>query len=429
MNPQAIERGAASGGLPDRFRSSWAQAQGSTFVAWWRQALGRLLDDPATEAALPRAATRRVLGREDEALEQEVLPRLDADRRERLLAELASAEPADAALAGCVLDLLASHRPFLVAEEILKRRSTRVERNLLEEVLGGLAPRTFFAAHLAPAALERLQRARPEAFAPTDPVRGTAELRELAAGFDEQALDEPEGGAVAAWRSLLREPAAFDYGCGLGALASVLSEQFEASGGDIYEHLPTGELSRALAWLRMTRCLDRAPAHDDERVVRLDLRPGPDSPPAEGRFSAVTCNGVLEHVLDPGAFEAVGRKLVRLLRPGGVLVLNASPTLLGFDSHHAIHRAWGALLHRLPALQSLPRLRDGWRAGYTHRVSRRRLLAALGEDARPPRERWPQEATVRARFGRATPLALPLLRFVGRTELAPAHAWVVHRRL
>ena len=413
--------------LPASFRQAWSRARGSAFAAWWREAIARALENPATERALPRERTRSVLGREDEAIERELLPRLRASRRERLLRALARAEPVDALVAGCVLDLLASHRPFLVADELLKDRTARIEGNFLEEALRGLSPAGFFAAHLAPPAFAELRAAWPAGFEPAAEPSGPEALQRLALGLDESAVPRGARAVVRAWRGLLDAPRAFDYGCGLGALTAVLGEEFDASGGDIYEHAPVGELSRAVAWLRTTRELGAPPPDETEGLVRLDLAPGEDSPPADGRFSVVTCNGVLEHVIEPAAFEAVTAKLVRLLRPGGVLVLNASPTRLGIDGHHALHPAWGILLHRVPALQA--RFGERWRAGYTHRVGRRRLREALGAGLRGPRVIWPQAATVRRRFGPLAPAALPLLRALGGTELAPTHAWVLHRRV
>ena len=113
-------------------------------------------------------------------------------------------------------------------------------------------------------------------------------------------------------RVRLRGAAVLDVGCGAG----LLSEALALEGADVTALDLAPELIRV------------AQLHARESGARVDYRVQPVEALAEempGRFDAVTCMEMLEHVPDPFAVIAA---CTRLLRPGGTLfvsTLNRTP--------------------------------------------------------------------------------------------------------
>jgi len=76
---------------------------------------------------------------------------------------------------------------------------------------------------------------------------------------------------------------------------------------------------------------------DGNATTRPDLVSDLHSVPLEdARFDCAVCTGTLEHVADPGA---VGRELVRLLKPGGIAYIDV-PFMQGFHADPDDFRRW-----------------------------------------------------------------------------------------
>jgi methionine biosynthesis protein MetW len=140
-----------------------------------------------------------------------------------------------------------------------------------------------------------------------------------------------------------------DVGCGRGAVASLLSERFEAVHG-----VDTDEEALAKA------------AERGVDVARVDLDREP-LPFEEGYFDAVVSLDVIEHVLDPGTFV---RELARVLRPGGKVYL-ATPNVRFLGYLRTL-----LLQGRFPLTSSDP---QGWQGGHIHFFTNGDLEALLQE--------------------------------------------------
>jgi SAM-dependent methyltransferase len=92
-----------------------------------------------------------------------------------------------------------------------------------------------------------------------------------------------------------------DVGCGAGGMAPLLAPKFPFVAGV--------DLSLTLA---------RTAAGRGMRAACADLDEG-DLPYADATFDAAVCCDVMEHVFDPVVFV---RRIARILRPGGTLVLS-----------------------------------------------------------------------------------------------------------
>lgn len=384
-----------------------------------------------TTPAWYREGLARVRGREAAFLRDAVLPGLDPGLRDRLVHELAHGDDRVLALLLAAMLAMPTHRPFFIAAEVVKAAAL-VERRVLDDALAFLAPRGFYAAHLPPEEAIRLAAVAPEAFAARP--RSMAEIAAIVRSLEFVA--RAAGRSVEhAWRThlaLVEEPTAFDYGCGAGALMDAFAADFRVEGGDLFEGRPCDHLHPVLAVLRLARSPDEAIDGQGRiaspRVVRLDSCPAASSPPSGRQYGVVTSIGVMEHVMDDGAFDAVLRKTFSLVRPGGVLLLNANPTLVGHDGHHALNPWLGVVLHRWPWLARQPPFLGRWREGFCRRVSLRSLLEPLRDESVAPVFLWPNRRRV-ARLGPLAPIAGPLLRGAARIGVSPVHYFALARRI
>jgi len=104
-----------------------------------------------------------------------------------------------------------------------------------------------------------------------------------------------------------------DVGCGVGHWGRVLSRVLPESASILGIDRDTLWIDKATEW-----------ATEAGKGGRFEYRVGPADalPFQEGAFDLVTCQTVLMHVSDPAA---VFREMVRVVRPGGV-ILTAEPT-------------------------------------------------------------------------------------------------------
>jgi SAM-dependent methyltransferase len=394
--------------------------------------------DVEVDSLLARGATpawyreglARIRGREASFLRDVVLPGVGPSLRDKLVHELTHGDDRTLALVLAALHAMPTHRPFFIAAEIVKADAA-VERRVLDDAIAFLSPRGFYAAHLPHDEAARLAAVAPDAFRTASSMSDVVSMvRAL------EFVARAAGASVEhAWRehlALVEDPAAFDYGCGAGALMDTFAPEFHVEGGDLFEGRPCDVLHPVLAVLRLVRSPDDALDENGRiaspRVMRLDSCPAASSPPTRRQYSVVTSIGVMEHVMDDAAFEAVLRKTFSLVRPGGVLLLNANPTLVGHDGHHALNPWLGVVLHRWPWLTRQRPFVGRWREGFCRRVSLRSLLAPLREEAVEPIFLWPSSRRI-ARLGPLAPLAGPLLRGAARVGASPVHYFALAKRI
>lgn len=122
-----------------------------------------------------------------------------------------------------------------------------------------------------------------------------------------------------------------DFGSGTGALAVAVA----LKGATVTASDPTPVSLEACRWRATYFGLDEARV----RTVRLDVRPG--LPFEDGSFDMVTCNSVFEFI--PADREAYVRELVRVIRPGGHLVVSTENGLYPRDYYT---RRWFPLWRR-----------------------------------------------------------------------------------
>ena len=416
--------------------SRGVEALREPFARLRASAFGRALDAEVDAVlALPgtpdsyREAIARLRGREVEHLHQRVLPALEPDLRERFLDEALAGDPRTEALLLAALVAMPTHRGKFVAAEIVKAEAV-VERRVLADAIASLAPRSWYRAHLGASRAEALAREAPAAFGEARDVDAVR----AAVGALEVAARRQGGETERAWRAhstLVASPTAFDYGCGAGALMETFAGQFGVEGGDLFEGRPCDPLHRVLAVLRTVPgpddALDASGRIASPRVVTLDACPALSSPP-HGSHAVVTSIGVLEHVMEDAQLEAVLRKTFSLVAPGGVLLLNANPTMLGHDGHHELSPWAGIILHRWHWLARRA-FAGRWRDGFCRRVPLDAIRRVVSPDAAGIRYLWPDPARARERLGAVAPVALPVLRSAARHGLAPVHYLAVTRRL
>jgi 2-polyprenyl-3-methyl-5-hydroxy-6-metoxy-1,4-benzoquinol methylase len=141
--------------------------------------------------------------------------------------------------------------------------------------------------------------------------------RDLAGGYQDKDpgyFDNPRADYI---QDLPDNPQAriLELGCGAGATGALALSRGKCGAYVGVELVPE---QAALAADRLT-------------AVHVGAIEDVDLPYAPGSFDALICSEVLEHLVDP---EAVVARLVRLLRPGG-LVFASSPNI----SHHLIIRS------------------------------------------------------------------------------------------
>lgn len=400
----------------------------------FHRALLKLGDEYCRRETAPdwyREALARVRGREAEFLRESVLPRIDRQLALDVLAELDRGGEHAIAVLVAAMHAMPTHRPRFIAEEVVKTAAP-LETDSLAHALELLSPRSFFETHLGDQAAP-LRASDPGAF--ERPVEGRDDLLHRALRLRDAAhAAGPEARAAwEAWSRLVTESTAFDYGCGAGALMRTMARDFAVAGGDLFEGRPSDVMCRPLAVLRTVASPEDAVAGDGrihgDRVMTLDQVPGPGSPPGARRYSVVTSIGVMEHVTDPEAFDAVMRKMMSLLHPGGILLVNASPTVIGHDVHHALNPWMGVLLHRAPFLARLPGLRSRWHSGFCRPVRLGSLLRPVEARAAAVAHLWPNPRSVRRRLGPASGAALPVLQAAARKGLGLVHHVAISSRL
>lgn len=182
-------------------------------------------------------------------------------------------------------------------------------------------------------------------------------LRPLAEADDGAILAELRA-AVAAGRATVERCAqalpegfapasALDVGCSIGVKLFALAERF--AGAQIHGVDPEGP---ALAVAR------RLAARSPHRVA-LTQGFGEALPYPDGHFDLVLCHTVIEHVDDVAACVA---EMARVLRPGGILHLEAPNYLWPYEPHLGI---WMPPLCPKPLLRALARLQgQGANAAY-----------------------------------------------------------------
>nr|MDQ6949168.1 class I SAM-dependent methyltransferase [Actinomycetota bacterium] len=362
-----------------------SEAKQTTFFRAFLVQVERALVLPGMSSEDAEAIKEQVRGREEEFLCHHILPGLDGRLRANFVDALNQATLQRLTVLLCVMYAIPTHRPFLLAQEVCKPDSEAVERKMLRAALDYLAPASFFPTHLDRRDAQELRAKCPDAFAPACSM---AEVQEASRALLEviPGLGVRAEAAAHAHATLVASPSYFDYGCGTGPLLEAFADDFDVAGGDLYEG-PAGALSRSIAILRTVTHPDDAVGADGtiesscsaSKVVQLDERPTNASPPPAAAFSVVTSNGVMEHVTKQATFDAVMAKKASLLRPGGLLIVNVSPTLLGYDGHHVLNPWLGVLLHRAPRLAEARRFEGRWRPGFTRPVGRRGLLRPLGD--------------------------------------------------
>jgi methionine biosynthesis protein MetW len=159
-----------------------------------------------------------------------------------------------------------------------------------------------------------------------------------------------------------------DVGCGAGGLAPLL-----------------GRKARFIAGIDLSLSLAAAAAGRGMKTICADFDEG-ELPLADSAFDSVVCCDVLEHVFDPVAFV---RRIVRVLRPGGVLVVSV-PNIRYWPRVRSLIRGY------FPRTTGDP---NGYDGGHLHYFASRNvaevfglagleLLHVTGFNADPSRRAW-----------------------------------------
>lgn len=138
--------------------------------------------------------------------------------------------------------------------------------------------------------------------------------------FDQQSKTRPNLRALRPWLRRLRAERGgldvLDYGCGWGTFLCALPRRDVRTWGfDLSPHA-LDHLSRVLGW-------------QGRRLHRVGL--DAEGRPPSGRFDAILCSHVLEHVPSDRALLAA---LARALRPGGALLVNVPINEVWQDPNH-----------------------------------------------------------------------------------------------
>jgi SAM-dependent methyltransferase len=119
-------------------------------------------------------------------------------------------------------------------------------------------------------------------------------------------------------RSLVSRGRLLDVGCGTGVFLESMSASYECVGVDV---------SVAMVDYARARGLDVAKAPADKLPFESDT------------FDLVTCVAVLHHLIDPALVDRSVREMVRVVRPGGAVMI--------WD-HNPLNPYWPLLMRRLP---------------------------------------------------------------------------------
>jgi 2-polyprenyl-3-methyl-5-hydroxy-6-metoxy-1,4-benzoquinol methylase len=135
-----------------------------------------------------------------------------------------------------------------------------------------------------------------------------------------------------------RPGAVLEVGCSIGVKLVALAEHF--AGAEVRGLDPEASALAAA----------RALATQSGHAIELDQGVGEALPYADGRFDLVLCHTVIEHVADVDACIA---EMARVLKPGGVLHLEAPNYIWPFEPHLGI---WMPPLCPKPLMRALARL-------------------------------------------------------------------------
>lgn len=135
-----------------------------------------------------------------------------------------------------------------------------------------------------------------------------------------------------------------DLGCGTGTSTRVLA--FYCPAGSHITGYEFAEPLVAIARQREYRRRDGQPAHVDFvcQSVTDTLRQADDAPVPERSVDLVNASGIVGHHLDAASAGTLIRELCRVLRPEGVAMLDAGPTLPAPDLQAIMEGAGFALL-------------------------------------------------------------------------------------